>query len=117
MKTKTKPKKAERNGAPVKAIDPYDAMTASDVASYLKVSESAVIEEAASGRLPGRRLGGEWRFVRMAIVDWLRSGSPSKKSSKDRILELAGVWVHDPESNELIESLARMRKNPPVAGE
>jgi hypothetical protein len=75
-----------------------------------------VIEEATSGRLPGRRLGGEWRFVRMAIVDWLRAGSPPKKSSKDRILELAGVWTDDPASDELIETLARIRKNPATVG-
>ena len=117
MKTKTKPKKAERNGVAARAIDPYDAMTSSDVAIYLQVPESAVIEEATSGRLPGRRLGGEWRFVRMAIVDWLRAGSPPKKSSKDRILAMAGVWADDPASDELIESLERMRKNPLAAGE
>jgi Helix-turn-helix domain len=33
--------------------------------------EDAVAELAEQGELPGRKLAGEWRFAREAVVDWL----------------------------------------------
>jgi excisionase family DNA binding protein len=50
---------------------PPDVLTLADVAHWLKVDEQAVAELAESGELPGRRLGGEWRFARDAVLDWL----------------------------------------------
>jgi excisionase family DNA binding protein len=31
----------------------------------------AVLELADAGELPGRRLRGEWRFARAAVLEWL----------------------------------------------
>lgn len=42
------------------AIEPL--WTAGDVRDFLKVSLSWVYLRAASGELPGRRIGGLWRF-------------------------------------------------------
>jgi excisionase family DNA binding protein len=50
---------------------PPEVMTAAQAAAFLQIDERAVIELAAAGKLPGRRLGGEWRFSRAAIVAWL----------------------------------------------
>ena len=38
---------------------------------FLQIEEAVVIELAAAGKLPGRRLGGDWRFSRAALVAWL----------------------------------------------
>ena len=51
--------------------DPPDVMTAADAAAFLQVPEEAVIELAESGELPARRIGGEWRFARAAVIAWL----------------------------------------------
>ena len=51
--------------------EPTDVLTVADVARWLRVDEQAVAELAESGELPGRRLGGEWRFARDAVLDWL----------------------------------------------
>jgi excisionase family DNA binding protein len=50
---------------------PPDVLTIAELAQWLQVEEPAVAELAESGELPGRRLGGEWRFARDAVLDWL----------------------------------------------
>ena len=59
------------------ALSPLDVLTLAQAAAYLQLPEDAVRAEAEAGRLPGRAVGGEWRFVRGAVADWLRTGKPS----------------------------------------
>ena len=56
---------------------PPEVMTAEQAADFLQVDAAVVIEMAAAGKLPGRRLGGGWRFSRAALVDWL--AEPEKR--------------------------------------
>jgi excisionase family DNA binding protein len=42
-----------------------------ELASWLQVGDDAVTELAEAGDLPGRKLAGEWRFAREAVLDWL----------------------------------------------
>ena len=51
-----------------------DVLTIEDVAALLKVSPDAVRSRAEHGDLPGRRFGKEWRFSRIAVLDWLADG-------------------------------------------
>jgi excisionase family DNA binding protein len=94
---------------------PLDVLTLVDVAEYLQLPESAVRAEADAGHLPGRKVGDEWRFVRVAVVDWLRAEQPTirpkPKSSKDGLLSAFGAWKdfgEDPEAT--IAELKRARK-------
>src|SRR5215510_14516050 len=41
---------------------PPEVMTPEQAADFLQVDEAVVIEMAESGKLPGRRIGGGWRF-------------------------------------------------------
>lgn len=50
-------------------------MTLSEAAAMLRVDLPALERLAESGSLPGRRIGGEWRFDCSALVDWLQAGS------------------------------------------
>ena len=50
---------------------PPEVMTAAQAAEFLQIEEEDLIELAAAGKLPGRRLGGGWRFSRAALVAWL----------------------------------------------
>jgi excisionase family DNA binding protein len=52
-----------------------EVLTPAQAAALLQVDEDAVLALAEEGRLPGRRIGDEWRFARAALVAWL-SGSP-----------------------------------------
>ena len=45
-----------------------------EAAELLGVSLWTIREQARLGRLPGRKIGKEWRFSRDALLDWLRAG-------------------------------------------
>jgi excisionase family DNA binding protein len=51
---------------------PFDVLTVSQVAKYLQLPETTILEEANAGRLPGRCIAGQWRFILVALTDWLR---------------------------------------------
>jgi excisionase family DNA binding protein len=46
-------------------------LDAAQAAQLLAVEEAAIVELAESGELPGRRIGGAWRFSRVAVLEWL----------------------------------------------
>src|SRR4051794_27330645 len=50
-----------------------DVLTAAQAAELLRVDEPAVLELAESAELPGRKVAGEWRFARTAVLRWLES--------------------------------------------
>jgi excisionase family DNA binding protein len=51
-----------------------DVLTVEQAAELLRVEPEAVTELAEAGELPGRRIGGEWRFLRRAVLAWLGGG-------------------------------------------
>lgn len=51
--------------------DPPEVLTAGEAASLLRVDETQLLEAARQGELPGRRIAGEWRFSRIALLSWL----------------------------------------------
>jgi excisionase family DNA binding protein len=51
-----------------------EVLTSAEAAAFLKVGNRTVLEEAKRGRLPGRRVGKEWRFSRKVLEQWLASG-------------------------------------------
>ena len=53
---------------PLPASEVLDAAAAAEL---LQVEEAAIVELAAKGELPGRRIGDEWRFARTALLSWL----------------------------------------------
>lgn len=48
-----------------------EVMTAGETAALLKLDEPGVLAAAQGGELPGRQIGGHWRFSRGAILAWL----------------------------------------------
>jgi excisionase family DNA binding protein len=53
------------------AYDPPEVMNAGQAAQFLQIDEAVVLEMAQAGKLPGRKLGDDWRFSRAALVSWL----------------------------------------------
>jgi excisionase family DNA binding protein len=49
-------------------------LTPAQAAELLQLEEAVVLELATAGELPGRRLGGEWRFTRRTLLEWLEQG-------------------------------------------
>jgi hypothetical protein len=114
MPTKTtKTPKTAANGPP---SPPGEVLTLAEAAALLRVPEEGLKTDAAAGRVPGRLVAGEWRFVRATLLAWLSQPEPSKKSSKERMLAVAGMWKDDPTVDAMVEEIYRRRKANPVGG-
>ena len=48
-----------------------EVLTLPEAADLLQVEEDVVSEMAESGDVPARKLGDDWRFSRIALIDWL----------------------------------------------
>lgn len=48
-----------------------EILTPAQLAGLLQVAEDVVLELAEQRELPGRKVGGEWRFSREAVLAWL----------------------------------------------
>lgn len=64
-----------------------EVLTAAEAGELLQVDADLVLALAEQGDLPGRRLGGEWRFARAALLAWLAGGdqaTPTEAGDSDR---------------------------------
>jgi excisionase family DNA binding protein len=52
-----------------------EVLTLEEAAELLRLPSKSVEAIAAAGELPGREIGGEWRFSRKSILRWL-AGEP-----------------------------------------
>jgi excisionase family DNA binding protein len=57
--------------------DPPEVLNAAQAGQLLQIEEAVVIEMAEAGKLPGRKLGRDWRFSRAALIAWL--ATPEKR--------------------------------------
>jgi len=58
-----------------------EVLNAEEAAELLGVSPWTVREEARAGKLPGRKVGREWRFSRTALLDYLRGTLQEKEET------------------------------------
>ncbi len=65
-------------GTPVfagqKGVRP-EVLTLAETAAFLRVSENEIVRLASLRQLPARKIGGQWRFSRRALLGWL-AGKP-----------------------------------------
>lgn len=56
-------------------------LTIREVAEYLKVNEKTVYSLAQKRRIPGFKVGGQWRFRREDLEAWIsaQTGEPAPK--------------------------------------
>ena len=53
-------------------MEPMDTlMTIDEVAAYLRLSKDTVYRMAQTGRIPGSKVGTQWRFRRGDVDQWL----------------------------------------------
>jgi len=48
-----------------------EVMTSVEAASYLKMHVKTVCRLAKEGKIPARKVGSEWRFMRSVLDKWL----------------------------------------------
>ena len=54
---------------------PAEVLTLDELADLLQAAPEDLARMAEAGDLPGRRIAGEWRFSRRAVLDWLASAN------------------------------------------
>jgi excisionase family DNA binding protein len=86
-----------------------EVFTLAEAAVYLRVSEKDVLDLVRSGTLPGRCIGGEWRFLKSAIQEWLTTRLPTLQSRKEAQLALAGKYKDDPDLKRICQEAYRRR--------
>lgn len=60
-----------------------EVLTPREAADYLNVHVRTIYRLAKIGGIPGRKVGGSWRFMRQALDEWLLgNGSPSPKEKE-----------------------------------
>jgi len=55
--------------------DLAEVLTAEQAAELMQVERDVLEALAEARQLPARRLGGQWRFSRAALLDWLAAGA------------------------------------------
>jgi excisionase family DNA binding protein len=66
-----------------RADERAEVLTLAEAAALLQSPEAAVRELAERGDLPARRIGGEWRFLRRAVLDWLAGAEAGAAAPAD----------------------------------
>jgi len=89
-----------------------EVLTLAEVAAYLRVAETAVGQLAATCQIPGRQIGGQWRFLKSALQAWL--ATPPALSGKEALLAQAGAMKDDPYLDEMLEKIYKDRGRPMV---
>lgn len=63
---------------PRAAASPGGVLTISELAEYLKISQSTLYKLAQEGKVPGQKVGKHWRFLRDSIDSWLNARTRGK---------------------------------------
>lgn len=59
-----------------------EVLTLNEVAEYLRIPRSTAYKLAQEGKLPGQKVGRQWRFHRGVVDRWL--GDSGSAASADR---------------------------------
>lgn len=51
-----------------------EIMTPREAAEYLSVHVRTIYRLVKNGEIPGRKVGGSWRFKKTALDEWLSGG-------------------------------------------
>lgn len=82
-----------------------------EAAVLLDLDEQVVADEAARGNLPGRRIGGQWRFSRAHLLAWLGGGS-----GQDDTEPPSGRRSLDEEEVDVLLAACRTSRQAPPSG-
>ncbi|GIW82222.1 MAG: hypothetical protein KatS3mg105_4029 [Gemmatales bacterium] len=73
---------------------PHDNMDLNQLATYLQRDVREISKLVNRGRLPGRKVSGQWRFARAEINHWLETQLPEFDERELSALETRGQTPH-----------------------
>jgi hypothetical protein len=109
-RTKPKPKANEHP----QGIATAEVLTLAE-AAYLRVPEADVLRLIGTPAFPARKIGEEWRFLKAALEDWLRSPGP-EAARKDFWATQLGAFKDDPHLDEMLQEIYKRRGRPITEG-
>ena len=68
-------------------VNTKEIMTTKEVAEYLSIHPLTVHKYARAGKIPGFKIGTDWRFHKKYIEKWIHEMLVSNKGMRNRILE------------------------------
>jgi excisionase family DNA binding protein len=77
--------------------DNPEILTPQEAADFLRVPLLTVQRQAKAGRLPGRRIGKEWRFSRTVLIEWMAAGPD--RQDQELYNRRSDSGEHDPEES------------------
>jgi hypothetical protein len=86
-----------------------DILTLEEISTYLRIPIETVESQALKGNIPGQKIEGDWRFLKIAVDDWLRA-----KNSRLTLLSQAGAFANDDSLIQIKEAIYRDRERPEV---
>jgi excisionase family DNA binding protein len=86
-----------------------DVLTLEEASVYLRLSVETVASQALKGNIPGQKIESDWRFLKVAIDEWLRS-----KNTSSILISQAGILADDDSLTQLRESIYQARERPEV---
>jgi PTS system nitrogen regulatory IIA component len=92
---------------------PHQDFAIESLARYLHLTPHQVTRLAEKGRLPGRKVGGQWRFPRAEIHHWLEGRIGL--SDEEELIQVEGVLSRSGESEEEAISIAEMLPEQAIA--
>jgi excisionase family DNA binding protein len=119
-------KKTPRPGSSERSTEPdsngilsaptRDVLILSEAAEFLRTDEDNLRSLAEVGRLPGRMIGSEWRFLRSALCAWLSRPEPATEASqRDRIIATFGSMSDDETALPMLKQIYEERRKHPVS--
>lgn len=86
-----------------------EVLTLEEASVYLRLPIESVQRQALQGNIPGRKVEDNWRFLKVALDDWLRL-----KSGRAILLQQAGSLADDDTLTQLRETIYHNRERSEV---
>jgi excisionase family DNA binding protein len=86
-----------------------DVLTLEETSAYLRLPVETVLRQALEGNIPCRRIGEDWRFLKIAVDNWL-----SSRSNRSILLQQAGALADDETLPELRTMIYEARERSEV---
>ncbi|KYC46401.1 MAG: Helix-turn-helix domain protein [Candidatus Methanofastidiosum methylothiophilum] len=63
----------------MKLLGEDEVLNLKEAVIFLKIGRTTLLKLAQEGKLPGQKIGNQWRFSRQALLKWLESGQAQRK--------------------------------------
>ncbi len=81
-----------------------NVLTLQEMAKYLKIPQEKIEKQVLQGKIPGRKIEDEWRFLKAAVDEWLRSSD-----TRMVLIGQSGALSDDENLDELREAIYAQR--------